>query len=181
MIMTLRLLKNMRPVASTNRAGAGDTLDAAFRVLPSDLDVLRHMNNGRYLSILDAARMAYHVRTGLWPRLRSAGWHPVVAAQTITYRRSLTLGTRFVVRTTLLGFDAKNAIFEQNFVVGDSVHATALVACRYLDGTGKSVSPSDLRTLDVRWTAADSLDGWVTDWTESVRAHATDASSRAME
>jgi len=44
-----------------------------FRVLPTDLDVLGHMNNGVYLSIMDLGRMDLLQRSGVWSRLLGAG------------------------------------------------------------------------------------------------------------
>ncbi|GGF37444.1 thioesterase [Williamsia phyllosphaerae] len=149
----------------------GDRLDTTFRVLPSDLDLLMHMTNGRYLSILDAARIAYMSETGLWRGLRARGWHPVVVAQTISYRRPLTLGTRYQVRTALIGVDARNAYYEQEFHVGELTHATAVVAIRYLDRTGESVLPDRLLGLDVEVALPESLPAWVGEWSEAIRTH----------
>ena len=71
------------------RAGRGDrplsiwdTAATAFRVAPTDLDLLGHMNNGRYLTIMDLARLDLMTRSGFWARLRRRGWYPVVAGQT---------------------------------------------------------------------------------------------------
>ena len=54
------------------RAGRGgrplsiwDTAVTAFRVAPTDLDVLGHMNNGRYASLFDLGRFDLLVRTGI--------------------------------------------------------------------------------------------------------------------
>ncbi len=47
-----------------------------FRVLPTDLDVLGHMNNGVYLSIMDLGRMDLLQRSGIWSRLFGAGIFP---------------------------------------------------------------------------------------------------------
>ena len=55
-----------------------------MRVLPNDLDLLWHMNNGRYLSLMDQGRVDLMVRAGLWAELNMRGWFPVVVAQTIT-------------------------------------------------------------------------------------------------
>ena len=38
------------------RIGHYDVAYTRFRVLPTDLDILRHMNNGVYLSIFDVGR-----------------------------------------------------------------------------------------------------------------------------
>ena len=142
MLMSLRLLRQMAPWRAARGPVRVDPTRTWFRVAPSDLDVLMHMNNGRYLSVLDAGRVDMFVRGGLWRALRGRGWHPVVASQTITYVRSLTLWTKFSVSTRFLGVDAKNAYLEQVFDVDGRVHATAIVALRFLDDGGSSV-PTD--------------------------------------
>lgn len=171
-MMTVRWIIAMRPLRADGSARVGDRLDATFRVLPSDLDLLMHMTNGRYLSILDAARIAYMSETGLWRRLRARGWHPVVVAQTISYRRPLTLGTRYQVRTALIGVDDRNVYFEQEFHVGERTHATAVVAIRYLDRTGESVLPDHVLALDVDVALPESLPTWVGEWSKAIRTHA---------
>ncbi len=177
MLMTVRWLKAMIPPRqSSETVRVGDTLSTAFRVLPSDLDMLMHMTNGRYLSVLDAARISYMSRTGLWRRYRERGWHPVVVSQTISYRRSLTLGVKYTVHTTLLGFDARNGYFEHSFHVGSDVYATAVVAVRYLDKGGASVTPDRILSLDVDFALADTLPGWVEEWASAARAHTTERS-----
>ena len=56
-----------------------DVARTPFRVLPTDLDLLFHMNNGKYLSILDLGRLDLLLRSGLWQALTERGWYPVVA------------------------------------------------------------------------------------------------------
>ncbi|WP_316316330.1 acyl-CoA thioesterase, partial [Clavibacter michiganensis] len=85
-------------------------------MLPHDLDLFGHVNNGRYLTIMDVARLDLLVRSGLWSRIRARGWYPVVAGQTITYRRSLTLGQRFVVESRVLGTYDRWSYVEQTFL-----------------------------------------------------------------
>src|SRR5579884_1780374 len=70
-----------------------------FMVLPTDLDIFRHVNNGIYFSIMDLARVDMIVRSGLLKVMRKARLRPVVAAETIRFRRSLTLFQRFNVET----------------------------------------------------------------------------------
>ena len=62
-----------------------------FRVWLTDLDLLGHMNNGVYLTILDVARIDLIARSGLLTKLQVADLYPVVAAETIRFRRSLRL------------------------------------------------------------------------------------------
>ena len=118
-----------------------------FRVLPTDLDLLLHVNNGIYLSLMDLGRVDLMRRSGLLAGLRSRGWYPVVVAETIQFRRPLTLFQRFAIETSVLGWDEKAFLLEQRFVRGGEPVAIALVRARFLARTGGSVSPADVLAL----------------------------------
>jgi acyl-CoA thioesterase FadM len=117
-----------------------------FRVFPTDLDVLRHVNNGVYLSILDLARTDLVLRSGLAPLLHERGWFPVVTAESIRFQRSLTLFQRFEVETRILGWDDRSFFVDQRFFRGDQAVATALIAGRFLSHQG-SVAPAEVVAL----------------------------------
>ncbi|WP_235926267.1 thioesterase family protein [Actinokineospora pegani] len=170
--MGLRLLRVALPAYLPARAGA-DVLAPAttrFLVVPGDLDVLRHMNNGRYLSIMDVARMDLFTKTGLWRTAADNGWHPVVAAQTIAYRRSLRLWERFTVRTRLIGVDSHNLYFDQRFRLGEVECARAVVGCRFLRRTGGSVTPAELAEAFGGFGELPELPAWVPRWATDLRA-----------
>lgn len=42
----------------------GDTIELQLRVWPNDLDINGHMNNGRYMTIIDLALIEYFTRAG---------------------------------------------------------------------------------------------------------------------
>lgn len=88
----------------------------AGRVLPSDLDLLLHMNNARYLREADVARAAHLARCGVLGALRALGARAVLAASCARYRRSLRLFEPFEVRTRLLGWDDRAFYLEARFV-----------------------------------------------------------------
>lgn len=115
-----------------------------FRVLPTDLDVLRHVNNGTYFSLMDLARVDLLRRAGLADRIEARGWYPVVVAETIQFRRSLTLFERFDIETLVLGWDDKAFLLQQRFIRRGEVVATALVRARFLARGAGSVSPSEV-------------------------------------
>ncbi len=119
----------------------------SFRVWPNDLDVLRHMNNGRYFSILDLARVDLMVRSGLWKKLNAAGMYPVVVDERMRFRRSLKLFDRYTVRTTVIGWDDKHIAMEQVFFVADREVAAGIVKARFLKKTGGSVSTETLLSM----------------------------------
>jgi acyl-CoA thioesterase FadM len=109
----------------------------AFRVWPTDLDVLMHVNNGVYLSLMDLGRVDLMMRSGMVRAIRARGWHPVVVAQTIQYRRSLKLLDRFDIVTRVVLWDDKAILLAQEFVrPGGETVATALVRGRFLSSSG---------------------------------------------
>jgi acyl-CoA thioesterase FadM len=118
-----------------------------FRVWINDLDVLRHMNNGRYFSILDLARVDLMARSGLWDKLKVLGWYPVVVDERMIFRRSLKLFDRYDVRTTVVGWDDKHILMEQVFVRGDAEVAIGFIKARLLKKTGGSVTTEELLQL----------------------------------
>ncbi len=67
----------------------------ALRVMPNDLDLNFHMNNGRYLTICDLNRVDLFVRTGLLKAMLKHKWTPVIAEHTMTYKKPLGLFERF--------------------------------------------------------------------------------------
>jgi len=88
-----------------------------FRVSPLDLDISLHMNNGRYLTLMDLGRFDYLVRTGLWRAVRANSWTPIASAITIRYRRELTLFQRFAIETRIVSFAEASVVMEQVFVI----------------------------------------------------------------
>lgn len=144
-----------------------------FRVWPTDLDVLWHMNNGKYLSILDIARFEYIARAGILKVLNQRGWYTVVGSQTITYRKSLRPWQKFTVETKLIGMDSHACYMEQRFVRHGEIYARAYIQGRFLKKTGGTVTIAELATaLDVD-PATYPLSSELAAWAASVRLPAT--------
>lgn len=141
-LLWLRLTRRFR--SSADLLGPVRT---PFRVWPTDLDLLRHVNNGVYLSLLDVARMDLLQRAGLADELGQRGWFPVVTGESIGFRRPLTLFQRFEVETRVLGWDERSFYIEQRFIRDGEGIATALVVGRFLRREGGSVAPGEVGTL----------------------------------
>jgi YbgC/YbaW family acyl-CoA thioester hydrolase len=135
-----------------------------FRVLPTDLDVLRHVNNGVYLSMMDVARVDMMARAGIAGSVRARGWYPVVVAETIQFRRSLRLFQRFEIETRLLAWDDKAFLIEQRFLRGDEPIAHALVRARFLSRAGDRVMPVDVLALAGSPSAPPPPPDWAERW-----------------
>lgn len=151
------------------RASLWDAVETPFRVWPTDLDVLGHMNNGKYLTIMDLARVDLMIRAGFWRTLRERGWYPVVAGQTITYRRSLLPLRRFTVRTELLGAEGEWLYLRQTFLSGGRLSAEAVVRARFLRRSGGAVSVADLFAAAGEPPQEKAVPAWVARWTEDTR------------
>jgi acyl-CoA thioesterase FadM len=135
-----------------------------FIVWPPDLDVLWHVNNGVYLSMLDVARVDLLLRSGAAGRLRRAGYYPVVAAQTIRFRRSLKLLDRFEVETRIIGWDEKAFLIDHQFLRKGEIVAQAVVRSRFLKRQGGTVSSAELLELLGKAQPSPPLPAWVEAW-----------------
>ncbi|UFU14061.1 thioesterase family protein [Curtobacterium sp. C1] len=166
-LLTVRIrLAGLRP---GRRPSLWDEGRTPFRVALTDLDPLRHVNNGKYLSMLDLGRYDLLTRSGFWHEASRRGWYAVVAAQTITYKRSLTLGQRFTLVTRVLGVDDRAVYIEQTFERRGSVVARAVVQARFLRRTGGTVTPEELVAAAGGAPRDLTLPGWVNAWADAVR------------
>jgi acyl-CoA thioesterase FadM len=100
-----------------------------FRVLPTDLDTNLHMNNGRYLTIMDLGRLDLMLRSGLWRPLWRNDWAPMAGAVVIRFRRELRLFERFVLRTRIAAWSDTTAVMEQAFFFADGARKGQMAAC----------------------------------------------------
>jgi len=135
-----------------------------FRVWPPDLDVLFHVNNGVYLSMLDVARVDLILRSGMASELKRRRWYPVVAAETIRFRRSLQLFQAFEVETTVIGWDEKAFILQHRFTRGEILVAEAVVRWRFLKRRGGTVSRRELLDAVGLSDPSPPLPTWIEDW-----------------
>lgn len=140
-----------------------------FTVLPTDLDVLLHLNNGVYFSLMDLARVDLMVRTGLWKKLNKGGYYPVIALETIQFQRSLEPFQRFHIETTVLGWDTKAIYLQQRFVRKGKLHATAIVSSRFLQKKKGVVTPDEILHLFDPSLQSPTLPTWIEEWSKNMR------------
>ncbi len=109
-----RLLPPVRP---------GDTIELRLRVLPNDLDINGHMNNGRYMTIADLALIEYFVRSGFLPVALRNGWRPMLGGSIISYRKGLSPFASYTLRFTVQCWDEHWNYMRFEFVRDGRVHA----------------------------------------------------------
>ena len=167
-----------------HRLGHYDVARTRFITLPTDQDILRHMNNGVYLSIMDIARFDMLHRTGIWAIFQAKGWYPVVVSETISFRKSLTLGQRFTVESRILGFDEKAVYVEQRFVrpvdgadtaEDVEVYARGFIRGRFLKRAGGVVTIEELTEAVGAVPDGLTVPTWLLEWSADVAMPATRA------
>lgn len=146
-----------------------------LQVLPTDIDVLGHMNNGVYLSLMDLGRMDILIRSGAWKKMRAHGFYPVMANETITFRKSLPLWQRFEIESRIAGFDHKAVYVEQRFVVKGEIFAKAMTRARFLKKGGGVVSVRELSELLDIDISSQTPPAWIADWNSAVLLPGTKA------
>lgn len=137
-----------------------------IRVLPTDIDLLRHLNNGRYLSLFDLGRWDLLTRAGLMAAMTKQGWYAVVAAETITFRRSLELWQRFDLETRMIGHDDRAVYLEHRALVKGEIYARAIIRARILRRRGGTVPHDELFAAVGRPEGLPDIEQWVHDWAD---------------
>ena len=97
--------------------------ELSLHVLPNDLDINLHMNNGRYLTICDLNRVDLFIRSGLMKAMFKRGWIPVIAEHTMTYKRPLNLLQRYEVKLEVTHHDEKYFYMKHTFIRAERVVA----------------------------------------------------------
>ncbi len=155
----------------------GETLVTKHIVWPNDLDPLGHMNNGRYFTITDLARIEMLVRAGLWQAMRARGQIPLMAGETIQFRRPLKPFQRYEIRTRPLGWDDKFFYIEHRFQREDELYALVLVKVRVV-GKSRS-SPADTLRYVYSEVSDSNMNRAIELWNASSNTHWTETVSEA--
>lgn len=95
----------------------GEASRLAFRVWPHDLDPSLHMNNARYLALLDLGRLDLMLASGLGRSVLRHRWTPIAGKIAIRFRRELALFQGFRLETRILTWDDTSVVMEQVFVI----------------------------------------------------------------
>ncbi len=139
-----------------------------MRVWPNDIDLNLHMNNARYLSVMDYARTHLLARTGLLQRIVRSRWQPLVGAVWMTYRRSLPLFSAFTLASRLVCWDDRWFYIEQTFTVGSGLAAIGWVKGALRDARG-SVNPQKVLDAIAPGVVSPPMPEAIATWNELTR------------
>ena len=112
-----RLIKTLATSPFKERVSPLDTVVTQWRVLPGDLDVFGHMNNGRYNMVMDIARLDFIARLGMLGRVWKHRWIVPVGSAQLDFRRALKPFARYDIHTRLCYWDEHWFYFKQEFML----------------------------------------------------------------
>jgi acyl-CoA thioesterase FadM len=144
-----------------------------LRVLPNDLDLNGHMNNGRYPSLMDLGRLDLVLRSGLLRLMLREKSVPILAAVQIRFRIPLEVFQAYDLETRVICWDDKWVFMEQRFVIAHGekaggIAAIALVKGNFYDRRAKNTWPTQalLKALGAH-TASPAFPDYITRWMEA--------------
>jgi len=121
-----------------------------LRVLPNDLDLSLHMNNGRYLTICDLSRMDMFIRSGLLKSMLKRKWTPIIAEHTMVYKKPLRLFERYEILLEVTHWDEKFVYMKHIFRNPERIIAEGTSkGCIYARGQGV-VKPEEVMAAIAR-------------------------------
>ena len=123
-IPALAIRQRIRPLP---RLGVLDEDKLRLHVWPQDIDFNLHLNNARYLSVMDYGRTHLLARSGLLTHIIRARLTPLVGAVWMTYRRSLPLFAAFTLTSRLVCWDERWFYLEQTFTGREGLAAVGWV------------------------------------------------------
>jgi acyl-CoA thioesterase FadM len=94
-----------------------------IRIMPNDLDVNMHVNNGRYLTLCDLTRVDFFIRSGIAVLMLRHKWSPVIAEHTMTYLRPIKVFAKIDIHMEITHFDEKYFYCSHHFYKGDKLMA----------------------------------------------------------
>jgi acyl-CoA thioesterase FadM len=143
-IPALALRQHILPLP---RLGVLDEDTLRLRVWPNDIDLNLHLNNARYLGMMDYGRTHLLARTGLLSHIIRFRLTPLIGAVWITYRRSLPVFARFTLASRLVCWDERWFYMEQTFTCREGLAAVGWVKAVLRDSRGNLAPQQVIETI----------------------------------
>lgn len=167
MIVLFRLaLQSLRSLRAQRLADVTETSRVHLRIMPNDLDLNGHVNNGRIYSLADLGRMDWFIRSGSMRVALRERWMPVVGDSSGRFIRQMKVLESFALETTLLGWDHKWLFMEHRMFRADGQLA-AIIAVRttFVPPEGGTVTPARLFSeLGLQARLSPPLPEWMQTW-----------------
>jgi len=134
-----------------------------FRVWPHDLDLNMHMNNARYLSLMDLGRVDLICRSDLLRVIAAKRWQAVIGGAMVRFRWPLTLFQSFTLSSRILGWDERWFYIEHRIETVAAAACLTVVRAAFLDRGSIVPPPTALAELGFDGSPP-ALPEWATQW-----------------
>jgi acyl-CoA thioesterase FadM len=114
-----------------------------FKVWPTDIDINFHMNNGRFLTVMDYGRFDYYCKLGLFSLMFKKKALPVTGGAFVQFRRPLGLFKNYRLETELVSLNEKWFYFDQKIFLNDELCCRLLVKALWLQ-KGVKIAPKEI-------------------------------------
>jgi acyl-CoA thioesterase FadM len=166
MNLWFRLIWMLLTVRWRSKVSIFETTELTMTVLPTDLDFNVHVNNGRYLTLADVARMDYVLRTGSAKVALALRARPIVGDAVAKFRRDLKPFQRFTVASRTLGWNERWNFLEHRFIRHGRVVGVVVIRGMFVNKDGPLAPPVLARHLGVE-DASPELPEWIVQWSAS--------------
>ncbi|MAS25320.1 MAG: thioesterase [Oceanospirillaceae bacterium] len=147
-------------------AGGMETTVISMRVWPNDLDINRHVTNGRYFTMADVGRMDYVLRSGAIKVALKHKSFPIVGDVWGKFRRELKLFETFEIHSRMLGWDEKWVFMEHRFVSKQRVVGTVIMRGLFRSAKGLIDPQEFIREMGLE-PQSPALPDWLSNWSDS--------------
>ena len=114
-----------------------------MRVWPNDLDTNAHMNNGRYLTLMDLGRFDLMTQCGLVSTVFKNKWFPVAGGVVVRFDRPLHAFEKITLNSHIIGWDEKWLYFRHD-ILTDTKRAARATARGLFRTRGRSVTTDEI-------------------------------------
>lgn len=139
------------------------------RVWPHQIDFNLHMNNAKYLQVMETGRWALFRDNGWFKHLFDKRINLVVASLEITFIRELNLFAGYEVHTKLTSWDEKYIYFEHRLMVKGKLYGHALVKMAGIRKGKRALTPEICEAVGVNFSQTETKDA-IKHWSEMTHA-----------
>lgn len=151
-----------------SKLGLFDESRLRLRVWPNDFDVYLHLNNGRYLSMMDLGRFDLVIRNGLGAIMWRKKWFPVVGSAMIRYRRPIDAFRTYDLYSWLAGWDDKWMYVGHRFEKNGELMAIGIIQGVFRGPEG-TISPQRMFSELGEVVEPVRMPQWIVTWQEADR------------
>ncbi|HTL46555.1 MAG TPA: thioesterase family protein [Verrucomicrobiae bacterium] len=148
------------------KRGMLETSVLPMTVLPNDLDIFLHLNNGRALQVMDLGRFDLILRSPLQKAMNEGKWTPVVGSTLVRYRRPMHLFDPYLLKTRIVCWDEKWIYLEQRLERKGDAAVVGFIKGTFVGKDG-AVTPAEIFAAAAPGLSSPPVPDFILRWNET--------------